>query len=154
MKTNNDFVDLRNSRGGNQDEIMRLIIEQNEDPFSVENIKKYHQKPILFESAFWIVTESQWPYKNTKHHILLIVKRYVEKLTELHDKEKTDLFQCLEWVEKKYGIEGGAFAMRFGDTSLSGATVKHFHAHIIVPDLSSDNYDEERVRFFIGGNKK
>jgi diadenosine tetraphosphate (Ap4A) HIT family hydrolase len=153
MKTSNKFVDLKNSRGGTQDEVMKLIIKRGEDPFSVENLKKYHKEPILFETDHWLITKSQWPYKNTEKHILLISKRYIEKPTQLSNEEKLDLFECLRLSEEKLGVVGGGFCMRFGDTSLSGATVKHLHAHIIVPDLNSTSYDKERVQFFVGGNK-
>jgi len=154
MKTKNNFVDLRNSRGGDQDEVMKKIIEANEDPFSPENIKKYHKQPVLLDSEGWIVTLSQYPYQNTKQHFLLISKRYVEQMSELQQEEILDLFKCFTWLKENHRVEGGALGMRFGDTILSGATVKRLHAHIIVPDTTSKSYEKDRVKFFIGGNKK
>lgn len=147
----NNYVDLRNSRGGSQDEIMKKIIEAGEDPFSMENINKYHKQPILFETNGWILTRSQWPYKNTSEHILIITKRYVEKPQDLTDQEFLEIRKCIVWAEENLGISGGGFAMRFGDSILSGSTVKHLHAHIIKPDL--EDVDYEKVKVFFGGNK-
>lgn len=153
MKVNR-YVDLRNSRGGTQDDAMKQIIAGNEDPFSERNLPKHHKKPILHRTQHWLITESQWPYQNTEKHILFITKRFVEKPSELTSAEWLDLQTCICWTEENLGIDGGGFAMRFGNTTKSGATVKHLHAHIVVPNLESQTYDKERVKFFIGGNKK
>ena len=37
------------------------------------------------------------------------------------------------WAVQKFELKGGALAMRFGETTYTGASVCHIHAHLIVP---------------------
>ena len=63
-------------------------------------------------------------------------------------KEMMDDLQNV-WIKlmADYNIPGGALCFRFGDCSLSGASLKRLHAHIIKP------FEEDKVRFPIGGHK-
>jgi len=40
--------------------------------------------------------------------------------------------------------------MRFGDSSVTGATVLHIHAHLIVPKINEKTKKARVVRFPIG----
>ena len=152
MNNNSTYVDIRNIKPDDekQKETMLKIIKNGDDPFAMDNLLKYHQMPVLDKSKYWVLTSNQY-YKDAEFRFLIILKEYKENLTELTAAEWGDLLKLVKMVSKQFKIKGGGFAMRFGDTSLSGATVKHLHCHLIVPKLDSPNY--QPVSFFIGGRK-
>lgn len=159
MPTKNRFVDPRNSRGTHQDRIYQEIVDAGEDPFTYDNLKKYHNGPIIFENFSWFVIENQWPYKMTKHHFVIILREYEENFDELTEIQLIDLQKVMKWLKQEYGIKGGglgfgAIVARTGDTEFTGATVKHLHCHFIVPDVDHPDYGpDNRVNVVLGGNK-
>jgi len=72
-------------------------------------------------------------------------------LYELIKEEGADLFALLGSVQKEQKIPGGAMTMRFGDTKLSAGTIRHLHAHFLVPDRDDPEY--QPVRFKIGSDR-
>ena len=104
------FVDLDNAREDEQKKVMEDIIKANHCPFCEENLKKYHKEPILKEGEFWIVTNNQWPYKNTKVHLLIIYKEHVINLANLDSNAGKELFDLIKWAEKEYHVPGGGWA--------------------------------------------
>ncbi|MDA1080037.1 MAG: HIT domain-containing protein, partial [bacterium] len=134
-----------------QREEMERIIAADHCPFCPENLHLYHKKPKVRETQYWTLTPNTWPYKHTKVHYLAILKRHAENLSELTKEEGGDLFTLLGSVQKELNIPGGAMTMRFGDTKHSAGTVRHLHAHFLVPDLDDPEYVP--VRFKIGGDK-
>jgi ATP adenylyltransferase len=146
------FVDIDNSRKEDQRQVMQEIVNQDHCPFCAENLNKYHKQPILKETKHWILTKNQWPYDNTKIHLLGIIKEHKEKLSELTPEMGTELFEIISWAEKEFEMPGGGFAMRFGDTEFSAATVKHLHIQLLVPDIESPHYEPTRIK--IGKSRK
>jgi len=144
------FVDLDNARVLEQKRVMEDIIDADHCPFCLENLKKYHKKPILKEGKYWLLTENQWPYANTKVHLLAIYKKHIENLADLDPKAGEELLEFFKWAEKKYQVPGGGFVMRFGDTDYSAGTVAHLHAQFLVPDIHHPTYMEKPVRVKIG----
>ena len=65
-------------------------------------------------------------------------------------REMEALLDLARHVVCQYHIRGGALAMRFGDTRLTGATVVHMHAHLIVPKLCPKKGRALVVEFPIG----
>lgn len=148
MNENKSFVNLDNARLSEQRQVMEDIDRNRECPFCPEYLDKYHKQEILKKGAHWILTRNQWPYKNTDVHLLAIAAYHAEKLSDLHEGSFNELQDYMIWAEKEFQVNAGGLAMRFGDTSCSGATVKHLHAHFIVPSI--DKPDNEKVRFKIG----
>jgi diadenosine tetraphosphate (Ap4A) HIT family hydrolase len=140
-------VDIDNARNEEQTNVMRQIIAAGDDPFSAENLEKYHKKPILIDAMFWKVTENQWPYPNIAHHFLLIHKENVSSLEEVSGEAFKELLLLSQQLIMEFNIPGGALAMRFGETNRSGATVVHFHAQLICPK------EGEQSIFYIGSQK-
>ncbi len=128
------YVDIRNVRNEEMRQLWQQIIDDGVDPFAPEHLHKYHKKPILKTTEYWIVTENQHPYAGKKNHFLFITRKYYEHFSELPPEAKLDLFSLVESVCQEYNIVGGGFVMRFGDTSKSGGTVKHLHAQLIEPE--------------------
>ena len=65
----------------------------------------------------------------------------------MSEEMKLDLYEIWEKIVNEYDLPGGALCFRFGDCSLSGASLKRLHAHIIKPK------EEDKVKFPIGGHK-
>ncbi|MBN2095073.1 MAG: hypothetical protein JW727_03420 [Candidatus Aenigmarchaeota archaeon] len=105
-------------------------------PFCPEN--RSFKNPVLKVSGGWIVKKNDWPYKNTLYHFVFIPNQHIEKLTELSPKDFEAIFGLLSWLIEEYKIPGGGFAMRFGNANYTGATVRHLHAHLIVPELDRE----------------
>lgn len=144
------FVDLDNARLDDQKAVMQDIIAADHCPFCPENLLKYHKEPILKEGRYWLLTTNQWPYANTKVHLLLIHKTHIEHLSELDPASGAELIELAQWAAKEYAIPGGALAMRFGDTEYSAGTVAHLHVQLLLPDIDAPGYDSEPVRIKVG----
>lgn len=147
---NKKHVDLDNARVDEQRAVMEQIIEDDQCPFCLENLRQYHKEPILQETNHWILTPNQWPYQNTQLHLLAIYKDHATQLRHLKPAAGRELIKLFQWVEAEYNVPGGGWAMRFGDTDYSAGTVNHIHAQFLVPDIHASNYAEKPVRLKIG----
>ncbi|MDD3531218.1 MAG: hypothetical protein PHV99_01345 [Candidatus Pacebacteria bacterium] len=117
-------------------------------PFCPENFK-YHKKPILKKMKGWILTENSWPYKNAEKHFLLIAIKHKETLSDLSAEDFDAILRLSRWAVRTYKIQGGALALRFGETNFTGATVSHLHAHLIYPSLQKSG-KSKTVSFPVG----
>lgn len=143
----NDRVNLHNARTDDQLDIMKSIVADDVCPFDLENLTEYHKQPILRRGEHWLLTPNQWPYANTRVHLLAITAYHTETLGDLRDGSMDELLAHFQWAEQKYKVAAGGLAMRFGDVKLNGASVNHLHMHFIVPE---DNLDPAtKVRFKI-----
>ena len=142
-------VNKRFAKGkGEYEEVINEIETKGKCPFCPENFK-YHKDPILKRNGTWFLTKDSWPYKNSKYHFLIINKTHKEFFKELTTKDWESLRVLTNWAVKKYKLNGGAFALRFGDPNYTGATVYHMHAHIINPKLDK-NKKSRTVNFPVG----
>lgn len=129
--SNTDTVNMAHVREEKQRETMERSVRDGVCIFCKEHLHKYHTLPILKQNRSWLVTENQFPYEGTRAHLLFINKRHIRHLSEVHREEWADLAPLVRWVNKQYGIDGGALFFRFGDTNLTSATISHLHGHII-----------------------
>jgi len=150
-KHKNGFIDVDNAREADQRQVMEDIALAEHCPFCRKNLIKYHKQPILKEGKFWLLTRNQWPYKNTRHHFLLIYKSHATKLSELSPAAGQELFAIAAEVERDFKLQGGGLAMRFGDTDYSAGTVNHIHVQLIEPDVDAVNFEPTRIK--IGKDK-
>ena len=56
---------------------------------------------------------------------------------ELTSKEILDAFKIFSKLKKKHGVKGGGILFRFGNTRLSGSSVKRIHFHIVEPNKNT-----------------
>lgn len=140
------FVDLDNARLEEQRDVMKKIVAEGHCPFCLENLFTYHKRPLIKEGTYWVVTENQWPYENTKQHLLAIHKQHAESLSELTAEAGAELFQFLSELEQERAFPGGGVAMRFGQTNYSAGTVNHIHAQIFVPDIDNPTFEPVRIK--------
>ena len=150
MTMSKQFVDLDNARVEEQKQVMQDIISADHCPFCAENLEKYHRQPIIKETEHWVLTKNQWPYNNTKLHLLAIYKQHVTNLADLEPIAGKELLELFQWVEKEYSVPGGGWAMRFGDTDYSAGTVAHIHSQFLVPDIHRPDYNQKPVKIKIG----
>ena len=143
------IVNKRFAKGkGEYEKVLNIIENKGKCPFCLENFK-YHKKPIFKKIGTWFLTENSWPYKNSEHHLLIINTKHKEYFNELTKKDWESLRLLTNLAIKKYKLEGGAFALRFGNTDYTGATVCHIHAHIIYPKINK-NKKTKTVYFPVG----
>jgi len=148
MEEEKKTVDIGNARTAEQINVMQQIIAAGDDPFSWENIAKYHKREILKKGAFWLVTENQWPYKNSRVQILFIYKENATTISELPGDAFKELLEFTQEFSEKYDVLGGGLCMRFGKTEYSGATVLHLHAQLISPE------ENTQCIFYIGSQQQ
>lgn len=149
MLSNKAGIDARYAKSSEYKETLDAIIKTDKCPFCPDNFK-YHKKAILKKFNGWCITENSWPYENTQYHFLLICGEHKEEFIELNDKDFKAIKVLTNWVIKKYNILGGGLAFRFGDSTYTGATVRHLHAHVLVPQLDNQKGMAIPVRFPIG----
>ena len=124
----NPFIDEKSILVGRKKYSKKLAVLAKDAicPFCIENIKKYHNNPVI-EESLWLVTENLFPYTKGKHHILLITKRHVTKVEKLQKREWGQLFELVTKYLTEKSILNGGFFVKFGNTT----TVKHLHFHIV-----------------------
>ena len=75
-------------------------------------------------------------------HTLLITKRHVESIFDLHKKELSSLLALMSearnFLIKEYSPDG--FNIGVNDGSIAGQTILHFHMHLI-PRYKNDQED-------------
>jgi len=141
-------VDKRYAKSEEYKNTLEAIENTAKCPFCKDNFK-YHKKKILRKEKNWFITESSWPYKNSKFHFLVISEKHKENFKDLKAADLKIVSDLTNWAIKKYKIKGGALSLRFGDTNYTGASVCHLHFHFIVPKLDKSK-KAKTVNFPIG----
>jgi len=142
-------VDMRYAHNDEQRAVLERILQKGRCPFCMPDLKKYHREEI-YEYGYWLITRNQWPYRGAKEHWLLILRRHAERIADIPPGAWSDLGVIARDLERSLKLRGGALAMRFGDSSVTGATVLHIHAHLIVPKINEKTKKARVVRFPIG----
>lgn len=128
---------------------LEKIIKTKKCPFCPDNFK-YHKEPILKKYQGWLATKNSWPYKNTQYHFVLIPIKHKSNFSDLKTKDLQAITYLVNWLIKKYKIKGGGLTLRFGDQNYTGATVRHLHFQLIVPELNKKSRLAKVVNFPIG----
>lgn len=115
-------------------------------PFCPGNFK-WHDNPVLKRRGGWLITESSHPYKNAERHFLIIGKRHTTDITQLRVFDWLAVQSLVVWAKREFKIPGGGLALRFGETTHTGASVQHLHFHLIQPQLE-DSGDKARPVYF------
>ncbi|HLD17504.1 MAG TPA: hypothetical protein VJB99_00320 [Patescibacteria group bacterium] len=139
-------MNLKHARTEEQVKVMTKIQKDGVCPFCTEHFLKYHPKPILHENEFWLVTENMSPYEGSVHHFLFVCKRHFAMPTEMTSQERIALFDLVNLMTEEKGILGGSILIRFGDTRFTGASVDHFHAHLVVGDMNDEGRESLKTK--------
>lgn len=144
-----DFSDYRfiyppNARNQEQLDIMMHQEEIGKDPLALEVI----DQEILFCTNYWHVSRNRFPYEGVEHQFLITALNPVYRLEDMTQEMWVDLNQIWLRLTVEFNVPGGALCFRFGDPSLSGASLKRLHVHLIGPK------EEHKTKFTIGGKKE
>ncbi|MCX6745750.1 MAG: hypothetical protein NTX00_01900 [Candidatus Parcubacteria bacterium] len=142
-------IEKRNAKTKEYRRTLEAIIKTNKCPFCPDNFK-YHNKPILKQYQGWLATSNSWPYKNTRYHFVLIPIKHKINFSDLTNQDFQAVKYLVNWLNKKYKIKGGGLTLRFGEQNLTGATVRHLHFQLIVPQLKPKSKTATVVNFPIG----
>ncbi len=152
MNIDKNLVNPSNTYRPGGDDTYKKVIEQIQNdkvcPFCPDQLEKYHKNPIIKKSEYWTLTTNMYPYKNAKFHFLLILKSHKNNTRELSKEEWAELHTHTNWLVDEYKLYGGTLMMRCGDTSHTGASVTHLHAHFVSPDF--DNPEREPIMARLG----
>ncbi len=124
-------VNLAHAREAHQRETMTRIVKDGVCPFCEQHLAKYHTRPILHETNYWLVTENFAPYQGTACHMLFISKTHASDPWQLTADAWSDLREATRWVRETYDLQGGTLLMRWGDTDYTGSSVSHLHAQLV-----------------------
>ena len=143
-----DFFDYKfiyppNARNQEQLDIMMSQEEAGNDPLALEVI----DQEILFCTDYWYVSRNRFPYEGVEHQFLITALNPVYRLEDMSQKMWLDLNNIWLKLTIDFNVPGGALCFRFGNPSLSGASLKRLHVHLISPK------EENKAHFTIGGKK-
>jgi diadenosine tetraphosphate (Ap4A) HIT family hydrolase len=113
-------------------EVLNKIVENGFCPFCEEHLFKHHPNPVIFQNKHWTVTTNAWPYVGTTHHFILICRTHIERAENTTGYIWKSLGDAYKYLCKKYTLTGATLLMRSGDTQITGASVRHLHAQVIV----------------------
>ena len=136
QQSDSSLVDPRNARADGYRQEIEEAIAEKACPLCPP--MKWHPNPILHRLEGWFITANSHPYDNTEHHLLMIAERHIEQLSDLSTTDLGSILNLSNWATKEFNIRGGGITMRFGDTLYTGATIKHLHAHLIVPKVEDN----------------
>ena len=146
-------VNFDHARDDEQRRRMQRALDTGECLLCRENIERYHDRPILLEGAYWLVTENAFPYEGaTLHHLVVYTRGHETDFRAIPPEAWTELQALLSSVADTHGVSGGSLVMRFGDTKITGATLAHLHAHLIVGEPFADKRNES-LRVKVGYKK-
>ncbi len=125
------IVEPLNARTEDYEIELKQILESGQCPFCPGGITN-QEKP-LYENRSWVIRPNAYPLPNTAWHMLIFPKRHFEQADNISTDEWTDFLDIRRWLQQTYNVTGDALYGRSGELLVSGATVAHFHWHIVVP---------------------
>lgn len=143
------FVDPRFAKNKDYARVMADIQKGEVCPFCPDVFPgKWHTNPILNTMDNWLITRNMYPYPGSQEHFLIVGNQHKENLVELIPEDLVAILKLAQWATVEFSLPGGLLAFRFGDSEHTGATVKHLHAHLVVP--GKENGRIQVVNFPVG----
>lgn len=142
-------MNLSNAREEAQRKQMEDLSRQGICPFCPDHLEKTHREPIERRGAWWSITKNDYPYEGTTTHYLLIYIPHITRLDEISPEAMLEFNDHLAWLSKN--IPGGSVVMRWGDTSMTGGSISHLHAHFIVGGPEKEG--GEKIKTTVGNKK-
>jgi ATP adenylyltransferase len=144
-----EHFNYTHARTEEQRTLMARIHKDGVCPFCWEHFEQYHPKPIEDKTDWWLVTENVSPYEGTSLHLLFVYKEHVVLPTEVTRDGWADLHAVMQRALTRHEKQFGAFFMRFGEMSATGASVAHLHAHLIAGKEYAES-SGEKIRVKLG----
>lgn len=128
-----------------QGERMKRLSAKKICAFCPEHIRTETTSKIDIETDHWFVKANDYPYEDTKLHLLIIPKQHTKTVSDLTPEALQEFMPLITRIEKEFELTHYAIGLRSGDMRRTGGSVEHMHAHIIVGD--TDNPNHQPVRF-------
>lgn len=128
-------VDIENAGVVPRDDyqkVLEQIIAEGQCPFCEQHLMRHHREPILWKSSHWIVTRNAWPYVGTSNHFLLIAREHVERIEDMSREAQAAFFDEYARIIDEFSLIGATVLWRSGSSEMTGASVHHLHAQIVV----------------------
>lgn len=138
------YVYPPNARNQPQLDIMMYQEKNGIDPFAPDEI----DQEILFKTNCWYISRNRFPYEGVEYQFLIVSFEPIYKVEDMSREMWQELNDIWMKLTVDYNIPGGALCFRFGDPSLSGASLRRLHVHLIVP------MEDEKTKFTVGGRKQ
>jgi len=114
--------------------------------FCEKHFKAEHREPIEIETEHWLVTKNDYPYPNTKLHLLIVPKEHVSVFADLSKEAQNEYGVVLCQIEQHFNQTSYSQFMRAGDFRYTGASIFHLHAHVIAADHENKKFEKIRVK--------
>lgn len=147
-------VDVKNAEVVKREDYVRTlneIIAAGFCPFCEAHLFKHHKQPLIYKGRYWLVTKNNWPYAGTKFHFLLISRSHTERTEDLSPAAWKEFHALYRKLARRYRFSGATLMIRSGDTRVTGASVNHLHAHLIVGSPRSKK--AKNIRALVGFKK-
>lgn len=145
MSNDHGGYNLATARSDKQKQQMQELQARAVCAFCPENIETEQKEPIELTTKHWLVKKNDYPYEQTKLHLLIIPKEHVATLGHLSQEALLEMPEVIVAVEKQWQLTHYAVGIRSGDMHRTGGSVEHLHGHIVVGDTDEPNH--EPVRF-------
>ena len=136
------YVDPSKVRSEDQLAEYERIFRDGVDPFSIEHRAEYTQGTRLYDGEYFWLFQNNWPYKNTRRHIMAVTRQHQVYMEDIPRGAGNELFQQYAELEKSDGYSLATICARFGFVMWTGASVAHFHTHLLIPEDGEDTYVE------------
>jgi ATP adenylyltransferase len=113
--------------------------------FCPDGLRQQAREQILLETSHWSVMPNKFPYRGTSFHLLVIPHQHAADIIDLEPSSQCDFWSVLAIMRERFDLKHYGLGIRNGDCKLTGATVAHVHAHVVVGDDSSES--EIMMRF-------
>ena len=137
---------LGNSRSPEQtSEMIRLEASQT-CIFCPEQSHSSEDRPWVLRTAHWTVRHNRYPYKGTKHHLLIVPDEHVIDMADLSGAARDDFWVALERTRDHFGLTHYGLGVRNGDCRYTGGTIAHLHVHVLVGDTDDPSHEPVRIK--------
>jgi diadenosine tetraphosphate (Ap4A) HIT family hydrolase len=111
---------------------------QNVCPFDVG---VFPEDQIIERMGGLILARNIFPYPNTAAHLLIFTERHIDDISEMTPEDWLGFSELFAQARTEHGAATGALSIRYsteGNYLATGATVRHPHAQIVVPQLDPE----------------
>jgi len=115
--------------------------------FCPDGLRQHARQQVLFSSRHWSVTPNEFPYRGTALHLLVVPHQHAADLLDLSSEARQDFWAVLGEVRDRYRLTHYGLGARNGDCRLTGATIAHVHAHVLVAQPPAPGQPPVRMRF-------
>lgn len=121
-----------NAKSPEHAQILRGLEESSRCVFCPDVLSSLDAPDIVTRTKHWVLTENNVPYPGAEQHFVLVPVRHVERLLDLSDAERHDLWGALSMLEDQRGLDSFSIVIRSGQCERTGGTVRHVHVHLLV----------------------